>query len=29
MSIQGHLASEMTRIAGVYVSEIHFEMKRY
>jgi hypothetical protein len=27
-NIRGHLASEMTRIAGVTVSEIHFQMKR-
>lgn len=28
MSMRGHLAGEMTRIAGVDVDEIHFEMKR-
>jgi predicted nucleic acid-binding Zn ribbon protein len=27
-SMRGQLAGEMTRIAGVRVSEIHFEMKR-
>jgi predicted nucleic acid-binding Zn ribbon protein len=28
MSMRGQLAREMARIAGVMVSEIHFEMKR-
>jgi Dna[CI] antecedent, DciA len=28
MSMRGQLAGEMTRIAGVKVSEIHFEMER-
>jgi hypothetical protein len=28
MSMRGQLAGEMSRIAGVRVSEIHFEMKR-
>ncbi len=28
MSMQGQLAGEMARIAGVRVSDIHFEMKR-
>ena len=28
MSMRGQLAGEMARIAGVMVSEIHFEMKR-
>ncbi len=28
MSMRGQLAGEMARIAGVRVSEIHFEMKR-
>ncbi len=28
MSMRGQLAAEMARIAGVRVSEIHFEMKR-
>jgi predicted nucleic acid-binding Zn ribbon protein len=28
MSMRGQLAREMARIAGVRVSEIHFEMKR-
>ncbi|MCU1251395.1 MAG: hypothetical protein JWQ49_4424 [Edaphobacter sp.] len=28
MSMRGHLAREMARIAGVTVCEIHFEMKR-
>jgi predicted nucleic acid-binding Zn ribbon protein len=28
MSMRGQLAREMARIAGVKVSEIHFEMKR-
>jgi hypothetical protein len=28
MSMRGQLAGEMARIAGVKVSEIHFEMKR-
>jgi predicted nucleic acid-binding Zn ribbon protein len=28
MSMRGQLAGEMTRIAGVRVSEIHFERKR-
>ena len=28
MSMHGQLAGEMARIAGVRVSEIHFEMKR-
>jgi hypothetical protein len=28
MSMRGPLAAEMARIAGVQVSEIHFEMKR-
>jgi predicted nucleic acid-binding Zn ribbon protein len=28
MSMRGHLAGEMARIAGVRVSEIHFERKR-
>ncbi len=28
MSMRGQLAAEMARIAGVKVSEIHFEMKR-
>ena len=28
MSMRGQLAREMARIAGVVVSEIHFEMKR-
>jgi predicted nucleic acid-binding Zn ribbon protein len=27
-SMRGHLAGEMARIAGVKVSEIHFEKKR-
>jgi hypothetical protein len=29
MSMRTQLAGEMARIAGVKVSEIHFEMKRY
>jgi Dna[CI] antecedent, DciA len=29
MSMRTHLAGEMARIAGVKVSEIHFEMKRH
>ncbi len=28
MSMQGQLAGEMSRIAGVKVTEIHFELKR-
>jgi hypothetical protein len=28
LSMRGRLAAEMARIAGVRVSEIHFEMKR-
>jgi hypothetical protein len=28
MSMRGQLAGEMTRIAGIRVSDIHFEMKR-
>ena len=28
MSVRSHLAAEMSRIAGVKVSAIHFEMKR-
>ena len=28
MSMRGQLAGEMARIAGVRVTEIHFEMKR-
>jgi hypothetical protein len=29
MSMRGQLAGELARIAGVRVSEIHFEMKRH